>query len=319
MSIKQSIEYAKSSWSALLKKPTVWGKPIHLTIEPTNICNLACPVCETGARVLRRPQGFMTLQDFRAIIDKVAGYTNTVFLYFMGEPFLHKQIYDIIAYATERGIFVSMCTNGEFVDSKKTIESRLGEISFQIGGITPLTHEVYRVGANFNRMWDNLLNTIEANKQSGNKTKIKVGFIVMKHNEHQVDDFLSIANNIGVIPEVISPCVRTIEQAKELLPENDAYWLYNKRALDNGILCPRNIVNGCLWIYYSAVVLWNGDVVPCCRDAHGVHIMGNLLRQDTDEIWNGKPYREFRNMVANNRKGMAICRLCSGFGVPRLN
>ena len=56
------------------------------------------------------------MNDF---IDEVAPYTSTLLFYFMGEPFLNKNAYEMIRYARENGIFVETCTNGDFVDAEE--------------------------------------------------------------------------------------------------------------------------------------------------------------------------------------------------------
>ena len=80
-----------SSVSALLKTDRAWGRPVHLTIEPTNICDQRCPVCETGAGILRRDKGSMSLEGFRFIIDTVHEHTNTLFLVIASFVVGHKK------------------------------------------------------------------------------------------------------------------------------------------------------------------------------------------------------------------------------------
>jgi radical SAM protein with 4Fe4S-binding SPASM domain len=310
-----------SSGSNLFKTDRAWGRPVYLTIEPTNTCDLRCPVCETGAGILHREKGHMSLGNFKLIIDKLGGHVNTLLFYFMGEPFLNKDAYDMISYASQRRIFVSTCTNGHRVDPKAIIESGIGEISFQIGGMTQETHEIYRVRGNLKKTLDNLTATVEEKKRHPEtKTKIILGFIVMKHNEHEVEDFLKLARDIGVDQaDVIAPCVRTIEQGKEFIPQNDEYWLYDREAFDRGTLRPKVVPNNwCDWLYYSTTIQWNGDVVPCCRDAQGEYIMGNIFEQDFYEIWNGEKFRKFRKLVNSDQGNLELCRLCSGYGIPPL-
>lgn len=314
-------DLALSSYSALLKSDRVLGRPVHLTIEPTNICNLRCPVCETGAGILNRQKGSMSLDNFKMIIDKLGGHVNTLFFYYMGEPFLNKNAYEMISYAAQKGIFVSTCTNGHFVDAKAIIESGIGEVSFQIGGITQETHEIYRVRGDLRKTLDNLAATIEEKRRHPqSRTKIIAGFIVMKHNEHEVGDFLKLAQEIGADDaHVYNPCVRTLEQGRQFLPQNDKYWDYDRKAFDEGILRPSLVPhNHCEWLYYSTTIQWNGDVVPCCRDAQGEYIMGNIFEQDFYEIWNGEKFREFRRKVNSDQANLRLCRLCSGYGVPIL-
>jgi radical SAM protein with 4Fe4S-binding SPASM domain len=264
----------------------------------------------------------MPLANFKIVLDRLEGHINILFLYFMGEPFLNKEIYKMINYASQKGIFVSACTNGEFINPEELVVSGIDEINFQFGGMTRETHSCYRIGADWNRLMHNFKETISEKKWlRASKPKINAGLIVMRHNEHEVCQFLDWARSLGVDKaQMISPCVRNIEQGKLFLPRSDKYWFYDRVAFDEGILRPKKVVhNRCWWIYYSLVVTWEGDVLPCCRDAHGHYVMGNILEQDFDEIWNGEKYRAFRYRITTNQADFGLCKLCSGFGVPLLH
>jgi radical SAM protein with 4Fe4S-binding SPASM domain len=317
-----SLEHLKSTASLARNSTFVAGRPMNITIEQTNVCNLDCPVCETGAGVLGRTKGQMTLGQFQTIIDKVGSHTNTLMFYFMGEPFLNKHAYEMIRYAKDAGIpFIETCTNGEFVDPVRLVASGLDKISFQIGGMSQETHEVYRVKGKLDRAMANLAATIGERNRQRSKLQIDVGFIVMKHNEHEVDLFRRTAMELGADRAlVVDPCVRTVEQGRTFLPVNRAHWIYDEGAFDRGILKPKVLPdNACPWIYYSLAIHVNGDVVPCCRDPKGQEVMGNILRQDLDEIWNGPRYQEFRARIQRDQGSVGICRLCSSYPVSRIH
>ena len=320
MRLNSIVNWGLSSLSAVVKAERNLGLPVHLTIEPTNICNLRCPVCETGAGVLNRPKGYMSLDAFKKILSRVGEQVNTLLFYYMGEPFLNRDSYAMIKYATRKGIYVSACTNGEVLDMDGLAESRLSEISFQIGGITQKTHETYRVGGDLGKTMNNLSEVIVAKSRGQISTKIQVGFIVMRHNEHEVERAKRKLEAMGVDETVIiSPCVRTLEQGEQFLPTDDKYWCYDRKAFAGGDLIPRRRPNNrCWWIYYSTVVLWDGSIVPCCRDTCGHHTMGNLLEQNMKEIWNGDRYRSFRYAISVQQRKLPLCRLCSGYGIARL-
>ena len=178
-----SAEHLKSTLSLARKSTFVSGRPMNITIEQTNVCNLDCPVCETGAGILGRTKGHMSFDQFRTIIDKIGAHTNTLMFYFMGEPFLNKRAYDMIQYAKAAGIpYVETCTNGDFVDPVKIVACGLDSVSFQIGGMTQETHEIYRVNGNLARVMGNLIETIRERDRRGSKMRIEVGLILMKHN-----------------------------------------------------------------------------------------------------------------------------------------
>ena len=311
-----SWDHLRSTWSLLFRSPLVAGRPINITIEPTNHCNLSCPVCETGSGELGRPNRQMTLAEFKTIISKVCAHTNTLIFYFMGEPFLNREAYQMISFAKDSGVpWVTTCTNGESVDPRQLVKSKLDEINFQIGGMSQETHQIYRVNGDLERVLHNLRETVRLKQESGVKLRITCGFILMRHNEHEVELFQQTISAMGLDEAaIIDPCVRNIEQGKLYLPSDEKRWYYDPQAFRTGKLRPRLVSkNSCPWIYYSLAIHSNGDVVPCCRDAKGGHIMGNLLNQSFISIWNGERYLAFRREILSNQSQMNICSLCSGY------
>ena len=316
-----SLDHLKSTWSLAVGSSSIKGRPMNITIEQTNVCNLDCPVCETGAGILGRESGHMTLDQFKLIIDKVGEHTNTLMFYFMGEPFLNKHAYDMIKYAKRAGIpFVETCTNGDFVDAEKLVDSGIDRVSFQIGGMTQETHVGYRVKGQLERSLRNLRETIRVRNERKAPMHIEVGFILMKHNEHEADQFRREMIAFGADRAVvIDPCVRTIEQGLKFLPTDRKHWIYDENAFNRGVLRPKILPdNVCPWIYYSLAIHVDGNVVPCCRDPRGTEVMGNIFSQSLDEIWNGPRYRNLRERVTRDQGSVDICRLCSSYPVSAI-
>lgn len=311
-------------YNTLLAKLRITGPlmmPVHVTIEPTNACNLQCPVCETGNGSMSRETGLIRLEKFKNLIDQIAPHTSVLMFYFMGEPFLNKWAYEMIRYARQKGLYVESCTNGDFVDPHGIIYSDVNDISFQIGGMTQETHQLYRIRGDLKRVQKNLFNLLEERrKKPDSNVKINVGFIVMKHNEHEVTEFLEWAKEIGVDQaNVIDPCVRSVDEGKLLLPTDKKYWFYDENAFEQGILKPKHLPdNECTWVWNSVVLSWDGSVIPCCRDPNGTHKFGNVFEKPLKEIWNGPEVKAFRKNIVRNQGDVDICKLCSGYGVPQL-
>ena len=337
--MKNFLNHAKRAATLLANRPKGWQSllyntamakarrvgplmmPVHVTIEPTNACNLRCPVCETGNGSMNRPTGRFDFEQYRAFIDQLAPTTAVLMFYFMGEPFLNKHAYDMIRYARDKGIYVETCTNGELVNPVGVVYSDVNDISFQIGGMTQETHERYRVGGDLSRVIRNLEQLLVVRQRHlHSNVQVNVGFVVMKHNEHEVPEFLNWAKKIGVDrANLIDPCVRTIAEGKELLPDNRRYWFYDEESFARGVLKPKIVPkNECTWIWNSMLVCWDGSVVPCCRDPQGRHILGNVFETSSLEIWNGEAMRDFRRRIVTEQGKVDVCRLCSGYGVPAL-
>lgn len=295
--------------------------PAHVSIEPTNACNLQCPVCETGNGSMARPTGLLNFEKYCKFIDEIAPHTTVLMFYFMGEPFLNKRAYEMIRYARQKNLYVETCTNGDFTDAKGVVFSDVNDISFQVGGMTQKTHEIYRVRGKIDRVHKNLHELIEERRKNPqSNVKINVGFVVMKHNEHEVPEFLRWAKKIGVDQaNVIDPCVRTVAEGNSMLPSDKRYWFYDEEAFTKGILKPKHVPNNeCTWIWNSVMVNWDGSVVPCCRDPNGKHVFGNVFETPLTKIWNGEAMRAFRGRIVTAQNKVNICELCSGYGVPQL-
>jgi radical SAM protein with 4Fe4S-binding SPASM domain len=317
-----SVDHLKSTWSLARRSTVIAGRPMNITIEQTNVCNLDCPVCETGAGILGREKGHLTPEKFRIIIDQIGAHTNTLLFYFMGEPFLNKHVYDMIRYAKNAGIpFIETCTNGDFVNPEKLVACGLDRVSFQIGGMTQETHEIYRVKAKLDKAMHNLKETIRLRNERNAPLQIEVGFILMKHNEHEVERFEREIKAMGADRTVvIDPCVRTIDQGKQFLPTDRKHWAYDEASFAQGVLRPKVLPdNVCPWIYYSMAIHVNGNVVPCCRDPRGTEVMGNIFEQSLEEIWNGPKFQDLRERVMRDQGSVEICRLCSSYPVSKIN
>tara|TARA_E500000178_G_C16974391_1_gene732591 strand:+ start:213 stop:1325 length:1113 start_codon:yes stop_codon:yes gene_type:complete len=310
-----------NSGMAQFRKPGPLMSPVHISIEPTNACNARCPVCETGKGDMKRKTGFLDKNNYERLIDEVAPTTAVLLYYFMGEPFLNKSSYEMIRYARSKDIFVETCTNGDFVDPEGVIYSDINRISFQIGGMNQDTHSRYRVRTHLDKTISKIEELLELRKKhQRSNVEIEVGFIVMRHNEHQVIEFLDWAKKIGIDKaNVIDPCARNMLEAYAYLPKDKRYWFYDEEAFEQGILKPKKIPqNECIWIWNSIQLNWNGDAVPCCRDPNGEYIFGNVFEQGLNCVFNGQKAIDFRKKILSNQKEISICKLCSGYGLPQL-
>jgi len=87
--------------SLLTKKPFLRHFPPALMLEPTNICNLHCPLCPSGNGTLQRPKGMMPLALFAKIIEEVQSKIGMLILWNQGEPFLNSNFYAMLELAAK--------------------------------------------------------------------------------------------------------------------------------------------------------------------------------------------------------------------------
>ena len=288
--------------------------PSYLEIEPTNYCDQRCPFCETGKGSLQRSRGMMSLNTLQRIMDEFGKYANFIDLYMMGEPFLNPEIYDMIRYVKRWPVTVKIDTNGMAVDPVKTVASGLDEIWFQLGGIDQNTHTVYRRGGNLDKAFQNIRTLVaERKRRNDYRTVVKMGLIVMKHNEHQWNDFVKLARRLGVDGVVeVAGGVRTAEEASKYLPENSRLRKYDEEDLKHGIL--RRAQQGhCRYAWNAVLISWDGSVHACPKDHYNRYEVGNINEQSFAGIWNGPRMRWFRRMILEKGNCTPSCYYCPGY------
>lgn len=297
------------------KKSVSLGFPISMAIEPTTSCNLRCPECPSGLRQFTRPIGMLEPTFFKSTIDAV--YKELIYLtfYFQGEPYLNPNFLEMVKYASEKGIYTSTSTNAHYLSeeqSTKTVESKLDRLIISIDGTTQETYEQYRIGGSLQKVLDGTQHIIAAKKRLKSKTPhIVFQFLVVKPNEHQLEDVKKLAHDLGVDEVVFKTAqVYDFENGNSLIPDNIKYSRYKKNS-DGTYSIKNKLLNQCWRMWSSCVVTWDGVVVPCCFDKDAKHQLGDLKQQSFKELWSTEKYQNLRQSILKSRQEIDICKNCS--------
>lgn len=300
--------------SRLIRKPLVWGMPISYSIEPTNHCNLKCPECPSGTGSLTRQLGLMKSEFYKELIDEICPAGFYVQLYFQGEPFINKNLTQMIEYAQKKKMYVSISTNGLLINQKNVdavLNNAPDKLIFSIDGLDEESYQNYRVGGTFAEA-DKALRLIVRRKKERKLKKpfIELQFIVMKQNEHLLDEVLDYGKRVGVDKVVFKTMqISSYENALHYLPVNKKYRRYE---LENGAFRVKgNLKNHCFALWRTSVITWDGKVVPCCFDKDANFEFGKVNGRTFQSIWKSDAYNLFRQGTLNNRKGISMCSNCT--------
>ncbi len=301
--------------SRILKRPFMMGKPMAISIEPTTACNLRCPECPSGLRSFTRPTGNLGMANFNGMIDSLYGTACYLNLYFQGEPYLNKHFFEMIAYAHQKGIFTATSTNAHFLDdqnAKNTVLSRLDKLVISIDGADQESYVKYRIGGDLDKVLEGI-NQVKKwkNKLKAQRPLLVLQFIVLKTNQHQINEIQRIASKIGVDQLVLKTAqIYDYEKKKDLIPDNPAWRRYQLQS-DGSFRIKNDLSNHCWRMWSSSVITWDGRIVPCCFDKDATHQMGQLQQQSFDQIWYGEKYNSFRKQILRSRNKIEICSNCS--------
>jgi radical SAM protein with 4Fe4S-binding SPASM domain len=311
--VKVYSSYYLSKWT---KRPIQWGMPVSISFEPTTSCNLRCPECPSGLRAFSRPTGMLQKDFFSETIDDLSKDLSYLVFYFQGEPFLNPEFLTMVQYAASKKIYTATSTNAHYLKddiAKRTVESGLDRLIISIDGTTQETYEQYRVGGNLAKVLEGAANIVKWKRELKSKTPFVIfQFLVVKHNEHQVEDVKRLAKEVGV-DDVWLKTAQVYDYKNDpnnLIPENKKYSRYQKGK--NGEMeFKGNNANHCWRLWHDPVITWDGAVVPCCFDKDAVHKLGSLREESFASLWKNNNYRRFRADVLKSRRNIDICANCS--------
>jgi radical SAM protein with 4Fe4S-binding SPASM domain len=315
ITLRRLWNYALVHASLKLKRPRVWGKPLSLFIEPTNICNAKCPLCPRGNGQLKRKQGSMSFANYKKIIDELGKDAFSVTLWNYGEPFVNKELLKMIRYAKKKGLKVITSTNGyaftKGVSAKELVDSGLDELIVALDGADKESYLKYRINCSFE---DNVKGLKELAKEKKRRDSyfpfVSMQFIVMKSNEHQLKEIKTLAKELGVNELILKTVFLFGNEGKasEFLPKNPKLARY--RLVGDKLTYKKKIVNGCDGLWVGASIDYDGTIVPCCFDAHEFFKFGNVFDEGFMKVWNNRKFRAFRIQILRDKKRIKLCSEC---------
>jgi radical SAM protein with 4Fe4S-binding SPASM domain len=255
------------------------------------------------------------MELFKKSIEQLNKTTAYLTFYFQGEPYLNPDFLEMIKIADENYIFTSTSTNAHFLNKEtalKTVRSGLKRIIVSIDGSSQEVYEQYRVGGTLTKVIEGTKNLVDAKRELNSIfPKIVFQFLVVKPNEHQINDLRKLAKKIGVDQVKLKTAqIYDFENGNALIPENDKYSRYKKG--NNGKYYIKNaLLNKCWKLWNSCVITWDGKVLPCCFDKDAQFEMGNIKDQTFELIWQNNKYKQFREQLIRSRQEISICKNCS--------
>ncbi|MBN2290192.1 MAG: radical SAM protein, partial [Candidatus Glassbacteria bacterium] len=203
--------------------------------ETTAGCNLSCRHCrrlDTGSSGLA--PGDMDTASCLALVDSVAAFARPILVLSGGEPLIRPDIYEIAAHAAGRGLPVALATNGTLVDEAaagKIVAAGVRRVSISFDGATPEVHDAFRM---LPGSFGKAASGFRALKARG--MSMQVNCTVARHNEHQLDQVVELARDLGAdalhfFMLVPVGCGVEINEDQQLSPERYEEvlnWIYDR-------------------------------------------------------------------------------------------
>jgi GTP 3',8-cyclase len=182
--------------------------PIYLEISPSGACNHRCTFCALD--YMEYKPRFLDTAILKERLTEMGQLgVKSVMYGGEGEPFLHKDIGDIIVHTKKSGIDVGITTNGVLL-SKKLAETILGSVTWikvSMNGGNPETYsKVHRTKPeDFERLVERLTEAVRINKETGANCTLGAQSVLIPENAESMEDLAETAKGIGLRYVVIKP------------------------------------------------------------------------------------------------------------------
>ena len=276
------------------------GRPVELSIELTSVCNLQCTMCPRDDEA-PRGLGYMAFDTFRRIIDQCAAGLEFAYLHLAGEPLLHPEFDRFIDHAAGRGVRIGLSTNGTILTrrrARRLVASRLDTLIVSIDGTDAETYRRIRGANSFAKVVRNTEQYLEIKEAAGRGPYTVIQMIYMRENAAQARAFCRRWRRPGV------DAVRL-----------KRFFNFAGEVEDRSVTVAPPARNGrqpCLLPWRQIAFYYDGTAVACCHDFLHKSELGNIRRQDLEEIWNGPVMQDIRRRhAAGEQAGIALCAGCN--------
>lgn len=291
--------------------------PLHIQFEWTSYCNLRCPVCPTGTKDLEREAMPMAPELFERAWEETAPYLLTASLWGWGEPLMHPRLSEMLRIASRHNVVTLLSTNGMPLRHESVREALIEHppttLIVAIDGLTDETNSKYRVGAKLEPILTGMRKLVELKRRRrAHFPVLQLRYIVMRHNEHEVDHIEEFARRHGF--ELLT--LRSIS----LFDISDAEQVQSGFVPLNEILQPYQYKEGkrqkrpgfiCTMPFWFPSVQADGGVVSCEQDHSGKHRFGAMAGGASfRDIWFSEQAARVRKLVRDEHEKLSFCRNC---------
>lgn len=282
--------------------------PPKVQIEVTNRCNLRCIMCTRNQ--MRRPAADMSLEHFRNVAADCSGGPGCVVqLFFLGEPLLHPQLEEMVAYLDSvksrppLPLNFGIQTNAMLLTkdrARELINAGLRNFTCSVDGLEGDLERI-RPGAEYAVVERNILDLVALREELGlSDLTIEITKLCDDPNAEEVKRFQ--ARWAGKVDRVLLAGITKLPGNEYMGADGEV------RATE-----PEECVLGRRYCGQGQRLLVHADghYAFCCSDVNGELGLGHVDERSIAQVWKS-PEIEYirRKIIAADYAGLAACERC---------
>jgi radical SAM protein with 4Fe4S-binding SPASM domain len=175
-------------------RPIQVHAPFLVVWNFTYKCNLKCKHCYSNSGAETKTE--LSTEEALKVVDQIADFGATSLAFSGGEPLMRKDFFEIARHAVDRGLYISLATNGTLLTEenvKKLKETGVHYVEVSVDGANAKTHDFFRGkdGA-FEQTMQGLKNCLDK------KICTCIAITGTKNNLKEIPAVLEMAENMGI-------------------------------------------------------------------------------------------------------------------------
>ena len=304
--------------------------PEKVMISPTDYCNLKCKTCWRLSKDEKYDE--LTLDQMDSMLKECAELgVRVVDFTGGGEPFLRKDMFEILGLAKKYGFFCTLTTNGTLLDEEtidKHFKSMPDDICFSLDGHTAEINDSIRGEGAYGKAKESIRALGRVKKRHSSETPTpRISTVITKRNYRYLDKIVELAAELGVKAMNFSVLIEW-DTNKELwtkdVDENEVRNALerasdacarlgirsNVRSIINHGLSEHDHPKFCFAPWDMVFINASGDAMACCTLASLYeNLLGNVKEGGLKKIWFGEKMEKFRDGIRNGAF-QKDCRKC---------
>lgn len=291
----------------------------RIYLEITNQCNLNCSFC-SGTN---RSPCWLTVEQFEIILTKIHKHTKQIVLHLMGEPLLHPDLVCFLSTVEKFNMPVQITTNGmllndEFLKLVISHKKIVRQINFSIQSFLanfPLENQVNV--DKFKKYFNLILDFVDAININSPDTYINFRLwnfdqddVTLNRNEPVILE-LEKRYNIAIKREMDFRSIKSKKLFNKVYLHFDSMFEWPQKNIHNNNSNKEKISGKCYALDSHIGILSDGSVVPCCLDANGEIVLGNIFQQSLEEILNCSRAKQMREGFKRQELVEDLCKNCT--------
>jgi radical SAM protein with 4Fe4S-binding SPASM domain len=176
-----------------IKKPISLYTPFLVVWDFTHKCNLSCKHCYSNSGAIREEE--LTTAQALEVVDQLADAGVTALAFSGGEPLTRKDFFEVARHAADRGLYVSVATNGILLTKENVVKLKQAGVNYldiSIDGASAKTHDEFRgLAGAFDKAVQGLKNCVEAD------LCVCIATTATRDNYEELPAIISLAEDVG--------------------------------------------------------------------------------------------------------------------------